>query len=165
VRDVAGRDVVLGIGNILNRDEGLGVGALAMLEDRIGDGEGVELIDGGVMGLSLLPLVEECRHLLVLDAVDAGCEPGGFVEMTGDEIRLFTGVKMSEHQITFQEVLGLAFIRDKFPRYLHLIGAQPDDLAIGLGLSDRVEATLPVIVDRAVAVLEEWGLLAAAEVV
>ena len=119
------RHVVLGIGNILNRDEGLGVRALDLLEEQVGLFADVEYVDGGVMGLSLLPLVEECEHLLILDAVDAGAAPGGLIEMSDSDIRLFTGVKMSEHQVTFQEVLGLAFIRGKLPPHLHLIGAQP----------------------------------------
>jgi hydrogenase maturation protease len=151
------RHVVLGIGNILNRDEGLGVRALDLLEEQVGPVADVEYVDGGVMGLSLLPLVEDCEHLLVLDAVDAGAEPGKFVEMNGEEIRLFTGIKMSEHQITFQEVLGLAFIRDKLPPYLHLLGAQPSDLTIGLEISDKISETLPRIVERAAAVIRDWG--------
>lgn len=153
--------MVLGIGNILNRDEGLGVRALHILEKTLGPIPNVECVDGGVMGLSLLPLVEDCEHLLVLDAIDAGVAPGTFVEMTGSDIRLFTGVKMSEHQITFQEVLGLAFIRRKLPPNLHLLGAQPEDLAIGLEISDCVGAALPRIVERATAVLVEWGLIPA----
>jgi hydrogenase maturation protease len=151
------RHVVLGIGNILNRDEGLGVRALDLLEQQVGPVADVEYVDGGVMGLSLLPLVEDCEHLLVLDAIDAGAEPGTFVEMNGQEIRLFTGIKMSEHQITFQEVLGLAFIRDKLPPYLHLVGAQPADLTIGLEISDKITETLPQIVTRAAAVIRDWG--------
>ena len=66
---------------------------------------------------------------------------------------------MSDHQITFQEVLGLAKIRDKFPENLYLIGAQPADLSIGVGLSDTIEAVIPDIVQRAVKVLNQWGCL------
>lgn len=152
-----GRHVVLGIGNILNRDEGLGVRALDLLTQQVGPVADVEYVDGGVMGLSLLPLVEECQHLLVLDAIDAGVEPGEFIEMSGPELRLFSGVKMSEHQITFQEVLGLAAIRDKLPPHLHLLGAQPTDVSIGLDISPGVAKTLPRIVGRAAAVLRDWG--------
>ena len=103
-----GRSVVLGVGNVLNRDEGLGVHALRLLEERMPDPAGVELIDGGVLGLNLLPMVEECDRLLVLDAIDRSEEPGTLIELDRDEIPLFAGVKMSQHQITLQEVLGLA---------------------------------------------------------
>jgi hydrogenase maturation protease len=158
VNGVPGRRVVLGIGNILNRDEGVGVRALEELRRRSDPVPQLELVDGGVMGLALLPLVEECADLLVLDAIDAGEEPGSLIELGGDDIRLFTGIKMSEHQITFQEVLGLALIRDRLPARLHLLGVQPADVAIGLEMSPAVAATVPALLDRAVAVLGRWGL-------
>ena len=155
------RRVVLGLGNILNRDEGVGVHALRVLEARLGPDADAELVDGGVLGLNLLPLVEDCSHLLVLDAVDAGRPPGTVVELARDEIPLFAGVKLSEHQITFQEVLGLAAIRSTLPPSLHLVGAQPSDLEIGLDLSPPLAEALPRIADRALALLSAWGLVEA----
>ena len=72
------RKVVLGLGNILNRDEGLGIQALKLLDAQLGEHPEVELLDGGVLGLNLLMIVEECSHLLILDAVDAK-KPAGMV--------------------------------------------------------------------------------------
>lgn len=156
-RQTSGRHVVLGIGNILNRDEGIGVRTLEELRRRDAAARGLELIDGGVMGLSLLPLVEDCEHLLVLDAIDAGEPSGSIIELAGDDIRLFTGIKMSEHQITFQEVLGLAMIRDQLPGHLYLLGVQPADVSIGLELSPEVAAMIPSVIAKAGAVLDRWG--------
>jgi len=153
---VEGRRVVLGLGNLLNRDEGLGVHALRALERRLGPEPEVELVDGGVLGLNLLPVVEACSHLLVLDAVDAGEPPGTVVELGRDDIPLLAGVKLSEHQVTFQEVLGLASFRDRLPATLHLLGAQPQDLRIGLDLSAVVAAAIPPIVERAAEILSAW---------
>ena len=153
------RKMVLGLGNILNRDEGVGVHALRALEAQFGRQADVEFVDGGVLGLNLLPFVEECSHLLILDAVDAGQAPGALVELGRDEIPLYSGVKLSQHQITFQEVLALAKIRDGLPLYLHLVGVQPADLSIGLELSPTVAAALPQAVEHASAILRGWGLL------
>jgi hydrogenase maturation protease len=139
------RIVVLGIGNTLNRDEGVGVHALRALEahcspspdgcfshqERGAAGE-AEFLDGGTLGLNLLPIVEEASHLLILDAVDARQTPG--------------------------TVIGLAAVRDRLSPHLHLIGVQPADLAIGLELSPTVAAALPEVIRRAVAVLGAWGL-------
>ena len=72
------RKIVLGLGNLLNRDEGLGVQALKILDAQLGEIPGLELVDGGVLGLNLLMWVEECSHLLILDAVNAG-KPAGSV--------------------------------------------------------------------------------------
>jgi hydrogenase maturation protease len=151
------RKVVLGLGNTLNRDEGVGVHALAPLAVRLGQQDEYELLDGGTLGLNLLPIVEQCSHLLVLDAVSAGKAPGTVVELRREQIPLYAGVKLSEHQVTFQEVLGLANMRGKLPPRLHLIGVQPSDLTIGVELSATVAAALPEMVQRAVAVLREWG--------
>ena len=112
-----------------------------------------------MLGLDLLPLVESCSHLLLVDAVDAGAAPGTVVELTKDEIPLFAKRKLSWHQLSFQEVLQLAAVREKLPGRLHLVGAQPADISIGLGLSPEAAAALPEIADRAVRILKSWGLV------
>lgn len=152
----ASRKVVLGLGNLLNRDEGLGVHALKMLDARSGGNTEFEILDGGVLGLNLLMIVEECSHLLILDAVNVGKPAGTVVELTKEQIPLYAGVKLSQHQITFQEVLGLANIRGYLPEHLHLIGIQPEDLSVGLELSPVVERNLPEVVSRAERVMKEW---------
>jgi hydrogenase maturation protease len=150
------RKVVLGLGNILNRDEGLGVQALRLLEPRSRDFPEFEFLDGGVLGLNLLMIVEECSHLLLLDSVDAKKSAGTVIELAKEQIPLYAGVKLSQHQVTFQEVLGLANIRGNLPENLYLIGIQPEDLSIGLGLSMPVENSLPQVVEKAVAILNKW---------
>ena len=157
----------------MNRDEGVGVHALRALEahcspspdgcfshqERGAAGE-VEFLDGGTLGLNLLPIVEEASHLLILDAVDARQAPGTVIELLGDEIPLFSGIKLSQHQVTFQEVLGLAAVRGNLPPHLHLIGVQPADLEIGLELSPIVAAALTEIIRRAMAMLDVWVVAA-----
>ena len=150
------RKVVLGLGNTLNRDEGLGVQALYALEERLGSQAEFELLDGGTLGLNLLPVVESASHLLLLDATDAGQVPGTLIQLAKEQIPLYAGVKLSQHQITFQEVLGLANIRGRLPTHLCLIGAQPSDISIGLELSPVVAETMPAIVETALTTLREW---------
>ena len=152
------RKIVLGLGNTLNTDEGLGVHSMQLLQNHLGGRADVEFLDGGTLGLNLLPVVEESSHLLLLDAVNAGQPPGTVVEIRGGDIPLFTGIKLSEHQLTFQEVLGLAYVRDRFPQHLHLVGVQPDDLSIGIGLSETVQRSIPELLGRAETVLRAWGM-------
>lgn len=152
------RKVVLGLGNILCRDEGLGIFALRAAQDRLGSRGEIEYLDGGVMGLDLLPVVEECSHLLVLDAIDAGKTPATLIELDKAAIPLFKAIKLSEHQLGFQEVLGLAKIRQALPACLHLVGVQPADLSPGIGLSQALADCLPEITERACRVLRGWDL-------
>jgi hydrogenase maturation protease len=155
------RKVVLGLGNTLQRDDGLGVHALRVLETQLGPliPGAIEFLDGGTLGLNLLPIVEEASHLLILDAVDANQPPGIVIELRREQIPLYTGIKLSEHQATFQEVLGLANFRGKLPEHLHLLGIQPADVNIGIDLSPMIAAILPQLVERAINVLVTWGLL------
>jgi len=155
----ANRKVVLGLGNLLNRDEGLGVEALKLLETQLKDHPGVELLDGGVLGLNLLMIVEECSHLLLLDAVNGGKPAGTIIELEKEDIPLYSGIKLSQHQITFQEVLGLANVRGYLPENIYLIGVQPEDLSIGLEMSEPVLRSLPIVADKAVDKLVKWGLI------
>ncbi len=153
----AKRKVVLGLGNLLNCDEGLGVQALKPLGAQLGEQPEFELLDGGVLGLNLLMIVEECSHLLILDAVNAGQTPGTVIELRKEQIPLYSGVQLSQHQVTFQEVLGLANIRGNLPEHLHLIGIQPADLSVGLALSPVVERALPEVVSRAAKIIADWS--------
>jgi len=153
------RAVVLGLGNILSRDEGLGVHCLEPLRRRLGPVPGVEILDGGVLGMDLLSLVEGTDALLILDAVDARKPPGTVVELDGQDIPRFSHIKISWHQVTFQEVLQFAQIRGRLPSLLHLIGVQPADVSPGLGMSPVVEAASPEVAEAAERVLAEWGFI------
>ncbi len=95
----------------------------------------------------------------MLDAVNAHKEPGALVELKHDEIPPCDGIKLSDHQIAFQEVPGLASFRGRLPEHLHLIGAQPDDLSVGVGPSPSIEAVPRRILKRAEAIRREWGWL------
>ena len=151
------RITVLGVGNLLRTDEGVGVHAVRALADRHReDMPEVDFLDGGTLGLSLLPYVEESTSLLLLDAVDFGKPPGTISEIVGDSIPRFAGIKLSEHQITLQEVLGLAQIRGHLPARMILIGMQPADLSTGDSLSPVATGALLEMLDRAEAVLREW---------
>jgi hydrogenase maturation protease len=152
------RKVVLGLGNILCRDEGLGIFALRAVQESLGRRGEIEYLDGGVMGLDLLPVVEDCSHLLILDAIDAGKPPAALIELDKTAIPLYKAINLSEHQLGFQEVLGLAKIRQALPACLHLIGAQPADLSTGIGLSPALAGCLPKITGRASSVLRSWDL-------
>ena len=153
---ISGRKTVLGLGNILQRDEGLGVHALRTMENELGETVDVDWIDGGTLGLDLLPVVERSGGLLILDAVDRGEKGGSLIDMPGEEIPLFSRIRLSPHQISFQEVLGLARIRDNFPERIHLLGIQPVDLSSGLELSPEVNASLPALVQRAKEIISSW---------
>jgi len=150
------KKLILGIGNTLNHDEGLGVHALDFLRNELKDNHDINIEDGGTLGLNLLPFVEGSSHLLILDTIDSNKEAGTIIELVGDEIPLFKEVKMSYHQTTFQEVLAFAKLRGKLPKHLYLLGIQPFDVSLGIGLSKIVLDSMPNLIKRAKSIIIRW---------
>jgi hydrogenase maturation protease len=153
------RKVVLGLGDIKRGDDGVGVHALKALGGRLGPQTSVELVDAGGLNSSyLLKLVENCSHLLVLDALNMGRPAGEVIDLGPGEIARYSGLQVSPHQLAFQEALELAGPQGRLPAHLQIIGAQPADLSPGTAMSDAVCEALPELVERAVRVLGAWRL-------
>ncbi len=155
--------LVLGIGNLLWADEGFGVRAVELLHQRYELPENVSVVDGGTQGLYLLAAVCAARRVLVLDAIDYRLAPGTLRVLRDQEVPVWSDAAMSLHQATFQELLSLARLRDRFPDKITLIGVQPDVLDdLGGSLSPLVRSRLDEAVVLAVAELATWGITATA---
>lgn len=154
--DVAGT-VVLGLGNPLMGDDGLGLAALAALRDEWTFAPVPGLLDGGTWGMNLLPDIETADRLLLLDAVALGKAPGTRITLSRDELPLFFSVKLSPHQVDLRDVLALAELRGTLPRDTIVLGIQPAHVDLSTALSASVAAALPDLVEAAVTLLESWG--------
>ncbi len=147
--------VILGLGNPLFTDEGLGVHLVHILTPYLP--HGVECVDGGTDGLGLLAVIERASHLLIIDAVDAGEVPGMVFEFSGNAIPKLYRTMFSRHQLGLQEVLALAEINQRLPKKMVLIGVQPYSLEWGCTLSPIVAAKLPVLLNKVNSILHTWG--------
>jgi len=156
-RSERSRVLVLGVGNILYHDEGVGVAAAARLAAR--NLPGVEVLDGGTLGLALLCEVEGRDDLLLLDAVAGSTEPPGSVMVLGPET-IEKGLRacLSAHQLGVSELLATASLTGRAPERVAAVAMVPESLDLGLGLSAVAEAALGPMVERAVDVLEGWGV-------
>ena len=157
---MAGKVLILGIGNVLWADEGFGVRCVERLADRNAFDDNVTLLDGGTQGLYLLPFLEGVDVLLVFDAVDYGLAPGTLKIVEDDEVPAFMGAKkMSLHQTGFQDVIATAQLMNQCPDKLILIGCQPVELEdYGGGLRDAVAAQIDPAIDVALGKLAELGI-------
>ena len=163
---VAGREtpvpppatLLLGLGNTLFGDEGLGIRALERLLERHRLPPGVAALDGGVLGLELLAHVEGATHLLVIDAVQTGRAPGALIRLEGGDIQAALTLKLSMHQVGFQEVLAMSALRGTTPPRLVVWGIEPVTLETGLDLSAAVAARLDDLVEAVVGELQQWGV-------
>jgi len=150
------RTLVLGLGNPLMGDDGLGLAALERLATRWVVPPEVQLLDGGTGGLQLLPPIEDADRLILLDAIEAGEAPGRLVVLERDELPRYFAHKLSPHEIALRDVLALAELRDRLPADLVAIGLQPGRVTMGPGLSPEVEAGVAAMLDAVVAWLEHW---------
>jgi hydrogenase maturation protease len=151
--------LVLGIGNLLWADEGFGVRCVEALHQRFEFPAYVQLVDGGTQGMYLLDFVCSSPRVLVFDAIDFKLAPGTLRVFRDAEVPVWADTKMSLHQATFQELLSLARLRDRFPEKITLVGVQPAELDdLGGSLSALVKPRVDEAVALAVAELAAWGV-------
>ena len=157
-RPRAARVLVLGAGNILLSDEGIGVRVVEALQQRYQVPEGVEILDGGTCGMDLLDVIAGRDHLILVDAVATGSPPGTIVRLKDDEMPAVFRTKSSPHQLGLQDVLALLRLLDASPANVTVIGVQPASLDIGLALTPVVAARLDEMVDIVADELAAIGL-------
>lgn len=150
---------VIGLGNPLLGDDALGLVALERLFIGYKLPPDVSLHDGGTWGMSLLPTIEDAKHVLFLDAIDRRETPGTFIRLTGAEIPASLAMMVSPHQLDIREVLAITMLRGTFPFGAVAVGVQPETLATQVALSRTVAAMVDTVVEAAVEQLRAWGHL------
>jgi hydrogenase maturation protease len=138
-------------------DDGFGIAAVERL--RVGWilPDTVQLVDAGTWGMNLLPLVEQARQLLLLDAIDRSGPAGQLVVLERDEIPRFLGLKLSPHQVDLREVLALAELRGTLPEQVIAMGLQPKRVEMVPGLSPEIESRMDQFLARVLERLAQWG--------
>lgn len=154
----ARRILVLGVGNLLLSDEGLGLRALERLPQAYNLPADVELMDGGTMGIYLLPFLDGVTDLLVLDCVQSDQPPGVPVRLEGEAIPAALAHKISVHQVGLQELLAASQIQGSPPERIVVWGMAPDSLEPGIGCSPLVEAHIDDLVHAVAHELRSWGV-------
>lgn len=147
---------IIGIGNTLYQDEGIGVHVIPYLEELFEKDTMIEIIEGSTDGMRLLGPVEDSSHLIVIDAINAGKDEGTIITLLDDEIPAYYGVKMSIHQLGFQEVLFASKLRERYPEHIVMFGMQPSSLEFGIGLSAVNAEKLPQLINLVAAQVEHW---------
>lgn len=139
--------VVIGFGNILLKDEGIGVHILQRFaRSRKGKPSGCVLIDGGTCGDTLLTLPDRVGKLIILDAVQGGGEPGSIYRFTPTEIESKDGAIASLHQLDLLQELRMMEVAGKSVDTIIILGVEPEEIAWGLELSAAVERAIPQVI-------------------
>jgi len=151
--------LVLGLGNILCTDDGVGPLAVQRLARTHDVPNGAHLIDGGTLGLALLAYVEEAERLILVDAISADAAPGTLVRVDGDAVAVAVTQRLSPHQVGVADVLHAARWRDRYPTHVVLLGVVPHSVSLGLHLSPAVDASVPALIDSVVREASRLGFV------
>lgn len=149
--------LVIGLGNPIMADDGLGIAALERLREGWTLPPSVRLVDGGTWGMNLLPLIEDAAEVLLLDAIDSGGSPGELAVLEREQVPRYLGFKLSPHQVDLREVLALAELRGCLPGKLVAMGLQPARIEMFAGLSPELEVRLDRLLSAVIERLERWG--------
>jgi hydrogenase maturation protease len=145
--DSRSRLLILGLGNLLCTDDGVGVVAVqAVAETRVVP-DGVLVLDGGTLGLSLLPYLEDAERAILVDAIQTDDPPGTLVRLEGDEVGPAVAARLSVHQVGVSDLIEAARWRDRIPPTLVLLGVVPESTELGVDLSPRVQSALPALLN------------------
>ena len=150
--------LIIGMGNVLMQDEGVGVRAVEELENRYLIPDHVTVTDGGTTGMELFDPIRHCNHLIVADAVNTGDPYGSLVRIANDEIPAFFQTKLSNHQLGLSDLLGLLTMKGEVPESVVIVGMVPHSLENKLGLTPEATAGLDAMVAMLVTELNDLGV-------
>jgi hydrogenase maturation protease len=150
--------VVLGVGNVLMCDEGVGVHTVEALEREYEFPDGVRCVDGGTSTHELLGDLENLDCLIVVDAVAANIEPGALIRIEGDAVPSAFTTKFSPHQVGISELLATLKLLGREPKSVVLFGVEPVRLTLDLEMSVLVAARVPELCACVVDELARLGL-------
>jgi hydrogenase maturation protease len=150
------RITLLGVGNILLKDEGVGVRVIERLSRDFTFAENVHLVDGGVLGMRLMGVVSDSDVLIVVDAVRNQQAPGTLYRLEGDQVPRRVLAKQSMHQLDLPEVLALCSAIDKTPEVI-VIGVEPEDMTtMDLELTATIAAKMDDLIAMVLNELERF---------
>ena len=152
--------LILGIGNTLLADEGLGIHLLDYLREHHPDLPDVTYLDGGTLSFTLAPLIEDHENLIVLDAAQLQADPGTVRLLVGADMDDFVSHgQRSVHEVGLVDLMSIARILDRLPKNRALLGIQPKQLGWGESPSDAVAQVIPEASNQVIDLLNQWQVV------
>ncbi len=149
--------LILGVGNILLSDEGAGVKAVELMQERCDFSDNVEFLDGGTAGFELLSYLDDKTDLFIFDAILDDDKPGTVKKYNLENPPAFFQDRISPHQLGLSEMLSTAALTDDLPENITLFGIVPKTVDTGMELTGPVQEGVEIMVDMAIDDLEAIG--------
>lgn len=151
-----GKITVLGIGNILLQDEGLGVRTIEKLIQNYQFPNYIQVLDGGTLGMGLLPFLEGTSKLIIVDAISGKLPPGSIYKLKNDDVKVYFQQMVSLHDLGIQDVLATMEVLDKPIKEIVVFGMQPKTIEVGLELSSVVAPGIDELIGLIIEQLHTW---------
>jgi hydrogenase maturation protease len=156
------KTLVLGIGNTLLTDEGIGIHVLQALEPELANWPDVTLLDGGTLSFTLAGPIEEADALIVVDAANIKTEPGGWTLLKGEEMDAFlmSNRKASVHEVGLTDLRAIALLAGHWPEKRAMLAIQPKTIDWGEQPTPAVAAAIPPACAAIRELIQEWQYVA-----
>ena len=143
-----GRTLILGVGNLILSDDGVGIHAVKLLQESGEIDPSIPIVDGGTCGLDLLQYLEGLERLIILDAAKPNGSPGKISRITGEKVPAYLSIKTSPHEIGLPEMLFAAKLSNIYPKEVVIFCVEAESLETSTTLTEEVAAALPEYVER-----------------
>lgn len=147
---------VVGVGNIIMQDEGFGVECAKQLEKITAYPDCVQILDGGTLGMDLMPYITGTKKILFIDAINIDAPVGSYHEFTGDDLNAYFKNKLSVHDLGLNDLLAVLKITDNPVDEVVVIGVKPDVVSMGVGLTDKIAPKVDEVAKRAKEIVDKW---------
>lgn len=159
--DSAAKIAIIGVGNILFRDDGLGIYASQFLAENVDFSPTVDVIDGGTLGMNLLSYFQHYERVIVLDALSVSDDspPGTVYSMPATELQAMGAYRQTAHEVEVLQTLEMGALVGGMAE-IQIIAMVPKDIdSVAIGLTEPVECQLPHLVETVVQQLRQWGVV------
>lgn len=152
------RNIVIGVGNLLFKDEGVGILAAKYLEQNYNFEGDIEIIDGGTLGFKLMTYFQEYDNVIILDTVSIEDKVGDIYRLPSDVLLGLGQYRKTAHEVEIVEMLEICSVLDKHAE-VTIIGIIPEDIiSVQIGLTKTIEAKFIGLINQALIDIENLGI-------
>ncbi|PLY07562.1 MAG: Ni/Fe hydrogenase [Arcobacter sp.] len=152
------KNIVIGVGNLLFKDEGVGIYAAKYLEENYGFEGDLEIIEGGTLGFKLMTFFQEYDNVIILDTVSIEDKAGEIFRLPSEVLLGLGNYRKTAHEVEIVEMLEICSVLDKHAE-VTILGIIPEDIVtVEIGLTKKIEERFEELILQAVKEIESIGI-------